>query len=135
MKRKFPVRFGGEMTRDPNKGARFLPNLHIGERSGKRFTCLNAACRWGGDADLNGARNIALLGCSLNAPHGPWLCCSYQPGRRALEIPPLQLWGSLIFLHHTRRRPRAQPRRVILSLTLPHAPFAPHAPRTEGHVE
>jgi len=61
--------------------------LHIGERSGKRFTCLNAACRWWGDADFNGARNIALLGCSLNAPHGPWLCCSYQPSRRALEIP------------------------------------------------
>jgi len=63
--------------------------LHIGDRSGKRFTCLNADCRWWGDADLNGARNIALLGCSLNAPHGPWLCCSYQPGRRALEIPRL----------------------------------------------
>ncbi len=85
MKRKFPVRFGGEMTHDPNKGARFLPNLHIGERSGKRFRCPD--CGWSGDADLNGARNIALLGCSLNAPHGPWLCCSYQPGRRALEIP------------------------------------------------
>ncbi len=59
--------------------------LHIGERSGKRFRCPD--CGWSGDADLNGARNIALLGCSLNAPHGPWLCCSYQPGRRALEIP------------------------------------------------
>ena len=63
--------------------------LHVGDRSGKRFTCLNGDCRWCGDADLNGARNIALLGRSLNAPHGPWLCCSYQPGRRALEIPRL----------------------------------------------
>jgi len=63
--------------------------LHIGERSGKRFACLNADCCWCGDADYNGALNIALLGCSLNAPHGPWLCCSYQPGRRALEIPRL----------------------------------------------
>jgi len=61
--------------------------LHIGERSGKRFTCVNSACRWWGDADLNGARNIALLGCSLNAPHGPWLCCSYQPGRRLWKSP------------------------------------------------
>jgi len=61
--------------------------LHIGERAGKRFHCPD--CGWWGDADLNGARNIALLGCSLNAPHGPWLCCLYQPGRRALEIPPL----------------------------------------------
>ncbi len=30
MTRKCPVRFGGEMTRDPGKGARFLPNLHKG---------------------------------------------------------------------------------------------------------
>ncbi len=61
--------------------------LHIGERAGKHFRCPD--CGWCGDADYNGARNIALLGCSLNASHGPWLCCSYQPGRRALEIPRL----------------------------------------------
>ncbi len=30
MTRKCPVRFGGEMTRDPDMGARFLPNLHKG---------------------------------------------------------------------------------------------------------
>jgi putative transposase len=63
--------------------------LHIGERSGKRFACLNLDCLWCGDADYNGARNIALLGRPLDAPHGSRLCCSYQPGRRALEIPRL----------------------------------------------
>ncbi len=63
--------------------------LHIGERSGKRFTCLHADCRWCGDADYNGARNIAQMGMSVTHPRGPWLCCSYQPGRRAPESPRL----------------------------------------------
>jgi len=49
--------------------------LHMGERSGKKFACLNAACRWCGDADLNGAKNIAVMGLLLNAPHGPWSSC------------------------------------------------------------
>ncbi len=63
--------------------------LHIGKRLGKRFACTNPDCLWSGDADYNGAANIAVLGRSLNAPHGPLLCCLYQPGRRALEIPRL----------------------------------------------
>ena len=34
----------------------------IGNRQGKRFECLNERCGWIGDADVNGARNIATLG-------------------------------------------------------------------------
>ncbi len=63
--------------------------LHMGERSGKRFACVNPMCRWCGDADYNGALNIALLGAAVTSPGGPWLCCSYQPGRRASESPRL----------------------------------------------
>ncbi|MEH2143401.1 RNA-guided endonuclease InsQ/TnpB family protein [Nostoc sp.] len=36
--------------------------LHIGLRSDKRFKCVNEACSWSGDADLNGAKNIAAIG-------------------------------------------------------------------------
>ncbi len=55
----------------------------LGERCGKRFACCNPACAWRGDADLNGARNIARLGLVLMQPGGPPLCCLYQPGGRA----------------------------------------------------
>jgi len=61
--------------------------LHIGERSGKRFVCVNRVCRWSGDADYNGARNIALLGAAVTSPGGPALCCLYQPDARATESP------------------------------------------------
>lgn len=61
--------------------------LHIGQRDGKRFAC--GHCGYTSDADINGARVIALLGRSVMAPRGPWLCCSYQPGRRASESPRL----------------------------------------------
>src|SRR5262245_44917508 len=36
--------------------------LHIGSRKGKRFSCTNSSCGWGGDADFNGAKNIQTLG-------------------------------------------------------------------------
>lgn len=43
--------------------------LHIGLRSDKRFKCGN--CQWCGDADLNGARNIATIGAAfVNQPGG-----------------------------------------------------------------
>ncbi|BAZ31685.1 transposase, IS1341 family protein [Cylindrospermum sp. NIES-4074] len=43
--------------------------LHIGLRSDKRFKCGN--CGWSGDADLNGAKNIAALGAAfVNQPGG-----------------------------------------------------------------
>lgn len=48
--------------------------LHIGLRSDKRFQCGN--CGWHGDADLNGAKMISLLGQSVSLPGGSgYLCC------------------------------------------------------------
>ncbi|MFT0787901.1 RNA-guided endonuclease InsQ/TnpB family protein [Synechococcus sp. H55.10] len=52
--------------------------LWIGQREGKRFRCVNPACGWEGDADLNGANVIALLGVAVNRPRGPWLACQLQ---------------------------------------------------------
>ncbi|MGY2976960.1 zinc ribbon domain-containing protein, partial [Thermostichus sp. MS-CIW-37] len=37
-------------------------------RSGKKFECEH--CGWEGDADLNGANMIALLGAAVNQPRG-----------------------------------------------------------------
>ncbi|MFT0812425.1 RNA-guided endonuclease InsQ/TnpB family protein [Synechococcus sp. OH20] len=51
--------------------------LWLGQREGKHFRCVNPACGWEGDADLNGA-NIALLGVAVNRPRGPWLACQLQ---------------------------------------------------------
>jgi putative transposase len=49
--------------------------LHIGLRSDKRFKCGN--CGWHGDADLNGAKMISLLGQSVSLPRGSgYLCCN-----------------------------------------------------------
>lgn len=51
----------------------------IGNRQGKKFECLNLNCGWVGDADLNGAKNIAALGRSVNSPEGPgMMACSLQ---------------------------------------------------------
>jgi IS605 OrfB family transposase len=47
--------------------------LRIGERKGKRFCCTNPACLWHGDADLNGARNIRILGQQVSLTRGPWV--------------------------------------------------------------
>jgi len=47
--------------------------LHMGERSGKRFRCPD--CAWYGDADYNGAMNIAQMGTAVIRPRGPWLSC------------------------------------------------------------
>ncbi len=45
--------------------------LHIGLRSDKRFKCTNETCFWSGDADFNGAKNIAAIGVNLvNSPRG-----------------------------------------------------------------
>ena len=37
-------------------------------RSGKSFRC--GHCGWLGDADVNGAKNISLLGAAINQPGG-----------------------------------------------------------------
>jgi len=56
-------------------------------RSGKKFKC--GHCGWEGDADLNGANVIALLGAVVNQPRGPGLFCSLveQNRLRATESP------------------------------------------------
>jgi len=59
----------------------------LGDRAGKRFMCRNSACAWWGDADYNGARNIARVGASVMCPGGPPLCCLYQPDGRATTSP------------------------------------------------
>jgi len=46
---------------------------HIGDRKGKEFSC--PICGWRGDADYNGAKNIADLGAVVNQPGGPGLFC------------------------------------------------------------
>jgi putative transposase len=54
-------------------------------RSGKQFKC--GHCGWEGDADLNGANVIALLGAVVNQPRGSGLFCSLveQSRLRATE--------------------------------------------------
>jgi putative transposase len=56
-------------------------------RSGKSFKC--GHCGWEGDADLNGANVIALLGAAVNQPRGSGLFCSLveQSRPRATESP------------------------------------------------
>jgi IS605 OrfB family transposase len=56
-------------------------------RSGKSFKCEH--CGWEGDADLNGASVIALLGAVVNQPRGPGLFCSLVEHNRlrATESP------------------------------------------------
>ncbi|WP_254568693.1 transposase [Oscillatoria sp. HE19RPO] len=51
----------------------------IGNRQGKKFECLNLKCGWVGDADENGANNIATLGVIVNNPRGSEvMSCSLQ---------------------------------------------------------
>jgi len=52
-------------------------------RNGKQFKC--GHCGWEGDADLNGANVIALLGAAVNQPRGSWLACQLQ-GYRKLAL-------------------------------------------------
>lgn len=51
----------------------------IGNRDKKVFRCINANCRWVGDADHNGALNISALGgCFVNQPGILTMFCSLQ---------------------------------------------------------
>jgi putative transposase len=54
-------------------------------RNGKRFIC--GYCGWQGDADLNGSKNIAALGVSVNKPEGSRLFCNIADRLRAIESP------------------------------------------------
>ncbi len=64
------------------KCSQFVSSLGIcpvqGEsyRSGKKFGC--GYCGWLGDADLNGAKNISLIGQLVNLPRGSELACSLE---------------------------------------------------------
>ncbi|MBW4688041.1 MAG: transposase [Komarekiella atlantica HA4396-MV6] len=63
----------------------------VGNRQGKKFSCINLACGWVGDADENGSKNISALGAAIN-PHGgsSTLFCSLQDVvLRATENPNL----------------------------------------------
>ncbi|XFA73533.1 transposase [Thermosynechococcaceae cyanobacterium Okahandja] len=61
----------------------------IGNRQGKTFECLNLSCGWMGDADVNGAKNIATLGAIVNRPGGSEaMSCSLEDVvLRAAESP------------------------------------------------
>lgn len=60
-------------------------------RNGKNYHCKH--CGWIGDADYNGANNIAALGLSVNQPGGSWLSCKVSN----LDFVPRQLtlWDML----------------------------------------
>jgi len=64
--------------------------LHIGLRSDKKFKCAN--CNWSGDADLNAAKMISLVGASVNSPRGSsYLCCSLSTDSSGLLKSPALL--------------------------------------------
>ncbi|XFA73660.1 transposase [Thermosynechococcaceae cyanobacterium Okahandja] len=63
------------------------PDPNTSYRNGKRFEC--GHCGWQGDADFNGAKNIAALGALVNRPGGSGaMSCSLQDVvLRAAESP------------------------------------------------
>jgi IS605 OrfB family transposase len=64
-------------SRTCHKCLHIHPDPDESYRHGKRFICGNPACLWKGDADLNGAKNIAALGLSVSQPGNPsYLCCN-----------------------------------------------------------
>ena len=54
---------------------------HIGNRNGKRFSCVNPDCQNKCDPDYQGAKNIAKLGLSINQPGGSDLVCKLKLGK------------------------------------------------------
>jgi putative transposase len=60
-------------------------------RSGKSFNC--GHCGWHGDADLNGAMNISVLGAAVNPLGGSVLSCNIADHIRATESPRLLAVG------------------------------------------
>ena len=53
---------------------------HIGNRSGKKFSCVNSDCLNKCDPDYQGAKNIAALGLTINQPGGSGLVCRLKTG-------------------------------------------------------
>ena len=76
--------------------------LHIGNRNGKSFRCVNSSCNWKGDPDYNGAKNISALGRSINTPGGSDLFCKLKTGN--VEYFQLSLFGDDIGLLKTRSK-------------------------------
>ena len=66
--------------------------FHIGNRQGKKFTCNN--CNSVFDADENAAKNIALMGASVNSPEKPsMLYCQVHSFLGLKPIPSLCVGG------------------------------------------
>jgi putative transposase len=76
--------------------------LHIGNRNGKSFRCVNPSCNWKGDPDYNGAKNIAALGLIINQPGGSGLACRLTTG--SVEYFQLSLFGDDLGLLKTRSK-------------------------------
>jgi putative transposase len=74
--------------------------LHIGNRNGKNFRCVNPSCNWKGDSDLNGAKNIAALGLCINQPGGSGLACRLRTG--SVEYFQLSIFSDDLGLLKTR---------------------------------
>ncbi|WP_448513846.1 zinc ribbon domain-containing protein [Parathermosynechococcus lividus] len=49
----------------------------IGHRQGKRLACLNLSCGWIGDADVNGAKNMATLRGLVPPLEAPRYCLAH----------------------------------------------------------
>ena len=64
---------------------------HIGNRNGKKFTCVNPDCKNKCDPDYQGAKNIAALGRSINSPGGSDLFCGLK--KKEVEYFQLSLFG------------------------------------------
>ena len=73
--------------------------LHIGNRNGKSFRCVNSECMNKCDSDRNGAENIAALGRSINTPGGSGLACKLNLEVR--EYVQLSLFGDNLGLLKT----------------------------------
>jgi len=58
--------------------------LWIGKRTAKAFACSH--CGWSGDADFNGACNIAKLGAVVNQPAGSALFCSLNHSVQSIQV-------------------------------------------------
>lgn len=93
--------------------------LHIGNRNGKNFRCVNPSCNWKGDSDYNGAKNIAALarsgvggvpplepteqeGRTINTPGGSGLACRLKTGN--IEYFQLSLFGDDLGLLKTHSK-------------------------------
>lgn len=63
-------------------------------RSGKTFRC--GHCGWQGDADFNGANNIALVGLSINQPGGTGLWCKLNRTIEYVQRRPCSMTSGLL---------------------------------------